>query len=138
MEIVTPRRFESLDAARDYLAGASEGALPMTQQQFLEAIAHLKMNDQQTEELASWIDDNQVEFVQDDLDSELEEKEELENGSMIESEIRALEESFARSSLSKINDPVKMYLKEIGQIPLLNAAQEKEIAIRIEAGDEEA
>lgn len=35
-------------------------------------------------------------------------------------------------------DSVQMYLKEIGQYPLINAAQEKELARRIEAGDEEA
>lgn len=35
-------------------------------------------------------------------------------------------------------DSVQMYLKEIGQYPLINAAQEKELARRIESGDEEA
>ncbi len=37
-----------------------------------------------------------------------------------------------------IDDPVRMYLKEIGQVPLLTAEQEVEIAKRIEAGDEDA
>ncbi len=32
-------------------------------------------------------------------------------------------------------DPVKMYLKEIGKVPLLNAAEEVELAKRIEQGD---
>jgi len=35
-------------------------------------------------------------------------------------------------------DSVQMYLREIGQYPLLNGAQEKELARRIVAGDEEA
>ena len=38
----------------------------------------------------------------------------------------------------KMNDPVRMYLKEIGRVPLLNAQQEVELAQRIEKGDEEA
>ncbi|NVY95835.1 RNA polymerase sigma factor RpoD [Lactobacillus sp. DCY120] len=38
----------------------------------------------------------------------------------------------------KINDPVRMYLKEIGRVPLLNAQQEVDLAQRIEDGDEEA
>ena len=38
----------------------------------------------------------------------------------------------------KINDPVRMYLKEIGRVPLLTADQEVELALRIEQGDEEA
>ncbi len=38
----------------------------------------------------------------------------------------------------QLNDPVKMYLKEIGQVPLLKPEDEPEIAKRIEEGDEEA
>ena len=37
-----------------------------------------------------------------------------------------------------IEDPVRMYLKEIGNVPLLTTEQEVELAKRVEAGDEEA
>src|SRR5665648_579048 len=38
----------------------------------------------------------------------------------------------------ELDDPVKMYLKEIGQIKLLNGKQEVELAKRIQKGDHEA
>ena len=37
-----------------------------------------------------------------------------------------------------VDDPVRMYLKEIGKVPLLSAEEEIELAQRMEAGDEEA
>ena len=37
-----------------------------------------------------------------------------------------------------IEDPVRMYLKEIGKVPLLSADEEIELAKRMELGDEEA
>ena len=43
-----------------------------------------------------------------------------------------------RGNTISLNDPVKMYLKEIGRVPLLKPEDEPAIAKRIEEGDEEA
>ena len=47
-------------------------------------------------------------------------------------------ENLTLSKDVKINDPVRMYLKEIGRINLLTSDEEFEYAKRAEAGDEEA
>ena len=65
----------------------------------------------------------------------------LEGGGLLEVEDLApkkVPSHFTRGGSDSAYDSIQMYLKEIGQYPLINAMQEKELARRIQAGDIEA
>jgi RNA polymerase primary sigma factor len=59
----------------------------------------------------------------------------LEGGNLLNLDAELDEKELLKSG---IHDSIQMYLKEIGQYPLIYAADEKELAKRIEKGDEEA
>jgi len=63
----------------------------------------------------------------------------LESGGMLEDNSGEIfEKKRFGSSSDSSRDSVQMYLREIGQYPLLVALQERELAMRIEKGDDEA
>ena len=62
----------------------------------------------------------------------------LSSESAKEPEVEMTEDETALSSNVKINDSVRMYLKEIGRVPLLSADEEVNLALRIQQGDQEA
>ncbi|MDB5238847.1 MAG: RpoD subfamily polymerase sigma-70 subunit, polymerase primary sigma factor [Candidatus Parcubacteria bacterium] len=66
----------------------------------------------------------------------------LEGGGLLEVEDLKEKEKkaphYSRSGSDSAYDSIQMYLKEIGQYPLINASMEKELAKRIQAGDLEA
>lgn len=62
----------------------------------------------------------------------------LEGGGLLE--VESNDDDFLKKYAGKSEnyDSIQMYLKEIGQYPLIHAGEEKDLARRIEAGDDEA
>ncbi len=62
----------------------------------------------------------------------------LEGGGLLEIPSEETDKKYAYNKSDSAYDSIQMYLKEIGQYPLISGNMEKELAKRIEAGDEEA
>ena len=85
-------------------------------------------------------DDDLLDLDDMDLDDEDDITRDLEDEKKSGVVIKATGEIEVTDSAKNIptDDPVRMYFKEIGKVPLLSAEEERELAIRIEQGDEEA
>jgi len=99
----------------------------LTFEQLANALKGLEMDAESLDDLYNFLKDNNIEVV--------EEGEDTEGGEDLGD--LDFDESTLPKNLS-INDPVRMYLKEIGQISLLSLDEELALSKRIEEGDEEA
>jgi RNA polymerase primary sigma factor len=104
-------------------AGRKRGFV--THDDILEQFPDIEQNVEQVDRLYTILAEQGIEVVEDAKDVEAKGKEED-------------EEAVAEAEGVAIDDPVRMYLKEIGKVPLLTQAQEVALAQRMEKGDEEA
>lgn len=101
----------------------------VTYEQLAEELKGLEVDSDSLDDLYNSLVNAGIEITTDDDNDEA-------GGSEITEHTKA--EDLTLSKDIKINDPVRMYLKEIGRIPLLNSDEEFEYAERAVEGDEEA
>ena len=105
----------------------------LTYEQLANELKGLELDSDSLDDLYNTLIENNIEIVsEEDMDDGGDDA--SDGGVDLEA---ILQDSTIAKELT-INDPVRMYLKEIGKISLLSLEQENEISTRIAAGDEEA
>ncbi|MBO5469013.1 MAG: RNA polymerase sigma factor RpoD [Lachnospiraceae bacterium] len=98
------------------------------------AAGNVELTTERMVEIFDFLESNKVDVLTiSDVDDEPDEDALLEVDGEEEIEVEKIDLSVPEGT--NIEDPVRMYLKEIGKVPLLNAEEEIELAQKMEAGD---
>lgn len=123
----------TLEQVKDQLTEIGKKVGVLAYDDIAEKMANFELDSEQMDEFYDFLGDQGIELVGESDDEE--------DPSL--KELSKEDDEFDLNDLSvppgvKINDPVRMYLKEIGRVDLLSAEEEIQLAHRIEQGDEEA
>ncbi|MFJ5715401.1 RNA polymerase sigma factor RpoD [Neobacillus sp. NPDC093127] len=122
----------TFEQVKDQLTALGKKTGVLAYDDIAEKMANFELESDQMDEFLEFLGDQGIELVgeSDEEDPDIK-------------KLAKEEDEFDLNDLSvppgvKINDPVRMYLKEIGRVDLLSAEDEIKLANRIEEGDEEA
>ncbi len=143
---------KSLDKIKkELLKKAKDHENSLSQEEIMDAVQKLDLSDDDLNGVIAFFQENNVKIESDEEEASMDadgptEADLLKGGEdddldddIDDSEKEELDEidefSKIQSGEVKVNDSVKMYLKEIGKVNLLNPKQEPELAMRIAAGE---
>ncbi len=130
----TVTQIESGQAEVDQIITDARTEGSVTAADLAEKLAPLDLSADDTDAVYQRLVELGVDIVEDEsIRAEAEEPEEDPPGGQEEERVRARRE-VSQALKAPTNDPVRMYLKEIGKVPLLTAQEEVGLAKRMEAG----